>query len=266
MPTSWARWLLIVIIVQNAILLYPRARALVVQPQRTAYEEGREVATRLGCFGCHGPDGRGDTPNPGSDYESVPAFAERVPMMFAKSDAELREYILDGAPASKANDPKYQAEVEAMAMKMPAYRGHITDEELDAVMAFIRPASGLLYPEDDQAARGLDLAVEQGCFACHGDMGGGGVQNPGSFKGYIPSFWGSDFTELVRSDDELIEWIAKGKIKRFTENPVARVYVEGQVIQMPAYENFLDPEEIQAVAAAVRWIHEGSWRDQPILD
>jgi mono/diheme cytochrome c family protein len=266
MPSSLAPWLLLALIVENAILLYPHARTLVVQPQLTAYEEGRAVANRLGCFGCHGADGRGDVPNPGSEYETVPAFTERVPMMFAKSDAELREYILDGAPASKRADPQYRAEVEAMAMKMPAYRDHITTQELEAIMAFIRPASGLLYPDDDEAARGLDLAVTNGCFACHGDLGGGGVPNPGSFKGYIPSFWGLDFEELVRDDDELLEWIAKGRITRLTDNPVARLYVEGQVIQMPAYEKLLSPDEIQAIAAAVRWIHDGSWTTAPLLD
>src|SRR5438132_279047 len=28
-------------------------------------EAGRRLAARLGCFGCHGPDGRGGPPNPG---------------------------------------------------------------------------------------------------------------------------------------------------------------------------------------------------------
>jgi mono/diheme cytochrome c family protein len=263
---SWARWLLAAFLAENAILLYPQARDLVVRPETTSYQEGREVAARLGCFGCHGPEGRGGVPNPGSSWKTVPAFNERVPMMFAKTDAELREYILDGQPQSKADDAKYRAEMSAQAIRMPAYRDHVSDGELEALMAFIRPASGLLFPDADLAIEGLDLAHTHGCFACHGDMGGGGVPNPGSFKGYVPSFWGEDFRELVRSDDELIEWIAKGRIARFMENPIARRFVEGQLIQMPAYEKFLTADEIRALAATVRWIHEGSWREQPLLD
>ena len=53
---------------------------------------------------------------------------------------------------------------------------------------------------------------------------------------------------------------------RLAEDPIARRFVDGQVIQMPAYENFLKPEEIHAVAAGVRWIHEGSWKGQSLLD
>jgi mono/diheme cytochrome c family protein len=264
--TVGARWLAAAFVVQTAVLLYPHARDLIVRPETTAYEHGRAIAAELGCFSCHGPEGRGGVPNPGSEWKTVPAFNERVPMMFAKSDAELREYILDGHPRSKANDPEYRTDMEAQAMRMPAYREHLSTAELDALIAFIRPASGLLVPEDDLAARGLDLAYSNGCFSCHGDLGGGGVANPGSFKGYIPSFWGEDFRELVRSDAELVEWIAKGRIERLTQNAIARRYVEGQVIQMPAYEKFLSAEEIDALAAAVRWIHEGSWQNQPLLE
>jgi mono/diheme cytochrome c family protein len=263
---SWTRWIVAALVIENAYLLYPHARDLVVRPETTDYESGRAIASRLGCFSCHGPDGRGAAPNPGSEWKTVPAFNERVPMMFAKHDAELREYILDGHPASKADDPEYRAEMEAQAIRMPAYRKHISTGELDALIAFIRPASGLLVPEADLAARGLDLAHATGCFSCHGDLGGGGVANPGSLKGYIPSFWGEDFRELVRSDEELVEWIAKGRIARLTENVIARRYVEGQVIQMPAYERFLSAEDIRAIAAAVRWIHEGTWRDRPLLE
>ncbi len=263
---SGARWIAVAFLLENAILLYPHARDLIVRPETTPYEHGRAIATGLGCFSCHGPEGRGGIPNPGSEWKTVPAFNERVPMMFAKHDAELREYILDGHPRAKADDPDYRAEMEAQAMRMPAYRKHLSAGELDALIAFIRPASGLLVPDADLAARGLDLAYSNGCFSCHGDLGGGGVANPGSFKGYIPSFWGEDFRELVRSDTELVEWIAKGRIARLAENVIARRYVEGQVIQMPAYEKFLRPEEIDAIAAAVRWIHEGSWQNQPLLE
>ncbi len=253
-------------VIENAFLAYPRVRDTILRPETTEYQRGLAVAVRLGCFGCHGAGGRGGVPNPGSHWKTVPAFTERVPMMFASNDAELREYILEGRPASKASDPKYEAEMKAQAVHMPAFRDRISAAELEAVVAFIGSASGLLYPQDDLAARGRDFALTSGCFACHGDMGGGGVANPGSLKGYVPSFWGADFAELVRDDRELIEWIEKGRIARLTENPVARRFLEKQVIQMPAYEAFLEPDEIEAVAAAVRWINRGAWRDAPLLD
>jgi mono/diheme cytochrome c family protein len=262
----WPRVLLAAFLFQNAVLAYPHVRDVIVRPETTDYETGRAVAVRLGCFGCHGPDGRGGVPNPGSEWKTVPAFTERVPMMFASTDAELREYILDGRPASKASDPKHDAEMKRQAIRMPAYRALISGAELEAVVAFIRTASGLLYPEEELAARGMDIALTSGCFACHGDMGGGGVANPGSLKGYVPGFWGQDFSELVRDDDELIEWIREGRIARLAGNPIARRFLETQVIQMPAYKTFLDPDEIEAVAAAVRWINQGTWRHAPLLE
>lgn len=263
---AWPLIWLTVVVLQGGLLLYPYARDAIVQPERTAFEHGRAVATRLGCFACHGPDGRGGVPNPGSEWKTVPAFTERVPMMFASSDAELREYILDGRPASKAEDAKYRAAMAAQAVRMPAYRDRISEADLGAVVDFVRAASGLLYPEDDLAARGIDLATANGCFACHGDMGGGGIANPGSLKGYVPSFWGADFDELVQSDDELLEWLAKGRIRRFTEHPVARRFIERQIIKMPAYEKILAADEIRAVAAAVRWIRGGTWGEAPLFE
>jgi mono/diheme cytochrome c family protein len=262
----WPKLALAALLLQSGWMMYPHARNLVLPPEHTAYESGKRTAARLGCFGCHGPDGRGGVPNPGSVWETVPAFTERVPMMFAKHEGELREYVLDGAPASKRDDGKYEAEMAAQALRMPAYRGRITDAELDDVIAFIRAASGLLYPEDDEAGRGMDLALTNGCFGCHGDMGGGGVANPGSLKGYIPGFWGEDFKELVRNDEELLEWINEGRIARLTENPIANEFIEGQTIQMPAYKDHLTEKQVRAVAAAVRWMAGGTWQDEPLLD
>jgi mono/diheme cytochrome c family protein len=262
----WSTLVLAALVVQTAWIAYPHVRNVVLPPEVTAYETGKRVSERFGCFGCHGPEGRGGIPNPGSEWETVPAFTERVPMMFAKTDLELREYVLDGSPRSKRDDETYQAEMEAAALQMPAYRGRMTDTELDAIMAFIRAASGLLYPDDDEAGRGMDLAVTNGCFGCHGDMGGGGVPNPGSLKGYIPGFWGADFHELVDNDDELLEWIREGSIARLRDNPVANHFLEQQIIKMPAYADHLTDKQIRSLAAAVRWISGGTWKDEPLLD
>jgi mono/diheme cytochrome c family protein len=263
---SWPRWFVAAVLLQNAWLLYPYARDVVVRPETTAYVRGKRVADRLGCFACHGPEGRGGVPNPGSRSETVPGWTERVPMMFVATDAELREYILDGRPQSKATDPAYARQMERQAVQMPAYRERISAAELDDVVTFIRAASGLLVPEDLTAARGLDLAFSVGCFSCHGDLGGGGTPNPGSFKGYVPSFWGADFRDLVRSEAELLEWIREGRIERLARHPVGSWFLERQVIRMPAYKHVLTEADIGAIAAAVGWIHARSWERQALLE
>jgi mono/diheme cytochrome c family protein len=106
---------------------------------------------------------------------------------------------------------------------------------------------------------------KNGCFACHGEMGSGGLPNPGSFKGYIPGFIGADFVDLVKNDDELSEWIRRGAIPRLEKHPIASRFFKRQRIRMPAYGEHLSDWEIGAVMKCVRWLAAGSWRTQALL-
>jgi mono/diheme cytochrome c family protein len=252
--------LLALVVVQAAWLAYPTLRARVLALEDTAAARGARLARELGCFACHGPGGGGGTRNPGSEEDTVPALTERTQMMYVKSVDELREYVLDGAPRRKREDPEYRARMERAGLHMPAYRDFIGAGELEDIVAFLRAASGQLLPDAELAARGAELAEELSCAACHGPLGAGGMPNPGSFKGYIPGFWGADFDDLVRSDDELRGWIAEGEIPRIAEHPIGARWLRGQAIKMPAYERFLPAEDIDALAAWVRWIRAGAWR------
>src|SRR5437867_3456577 len=119
----------------------------------------------------------------------------------------------------------------------------------------------LLALEETPARRGQRLAGELGCFPCPGPGGGaGGVGNPGSFKGYVPGFWGADFDDLVRSDEELRTWIAKGELARVAQHPIGGRFFKRQAIKMPAYAHFVPEADVDALAAYVRWIRAGSWR------
>jgi mono/diheme cytochrome c family protein len=151
-----------------------------------------------------------------------------------------------------------------MAIRMPAFRGFVSDAEVDDLVAYLRATSDLLEPAEEPAVRGADLASANGCFTCHGALGSGGLPNPGSLKGYIPGFAGPDFAELVRDDDELRGWIAEGGIPRLRDDSVASFFLERQRIQMPAYKQHLKPEEIDALVAYVRWIAGGTWRSMPL--
>ena len=115
-------------------------------------------------------------------------------------------------------------------------------------------------PEGSGASRGYDVAVKYGCFNCHGAEGRGTAPNPRSFKGYIPGFWGADFEELVRDDEELQRWIEKGDIARISGHPIGGWFFSRQAIKMPAFERFLAPEDTEALMAYVRWVHTGAWR------
>jgi mono/diheme cytochrome c family protein len=241
-------------------LALPALRARLLALEDTPAARGQRLAGELGCLGCHGPGGAGGTANPGSEEKSVPAFTEQTQMMYVKTVEDLREYILDGAPRRKREDPDYRARMAAAALRMPAYRAVVTAAQVEDLVAYLRAASGQILPDEALAARGADIARELACFACHGPLGAGGVANPGSLKGYIPAFWGADFDELVRDDDELRRWIADGEIPRISEHPIGRYFLARQVIKMPAYGKFVSAADVAALAAYVRWLRAGAWR------
>lgn len=251
-------WLGLFLVVA-AIQLYPSVRDLVLETEVTSAQRGHVIALEAGCFSCHGASGSGGVKNPGSKDGTVPAFVGGEPMMWVDSEDELREYILDGAPERKRNNKRYQKQVEKQLLNMPAYRGYLSAGEIDDIIAYIRAVSGLVAPTDELALQGQDLAYRFGCFDCHGPMGAGGVGNPGSLKGYIPGWWGHDFDDLVRSDDELREWLLDGRLQRLDENPIARRFTEGQRIQMPAYEELIDEAQLAALMAYVKWVNGGEW-------
>ena len=254
------RLLVVFGLAQAGWLLYPSVRARLVGIEDTPAARGQRLATTLGCFACHGPGGGGGTPNPGSEEKEVPAFTERTQMMYVKSLDDLREYILDGAPKRRRDDPDYRAKMEAAALRMPAYRSFVSARDVEDLVTYLRAASDQVLPDEPAAVRGGELATELGCFACHGPLGAGGVANPGSFKGYVPGFWGEDFDELVRDEDELRAWIAEGEIERIVNHPVGGRFFRRQAIKMPAYERFVSEADIGALMTYVRWIRTGAWR------
>jgi mono/diheme cytochrome c family protein len=259
-PRMWlGPWLLIV-----SILGYPWLHNLVLGVEITPAERGYRVAVRAGCFNCHGPNGTGGVKNPGSEDGEVPGFAGGTPMMWVNGESELREYILDGAPARKRADPRHWHKVGEQLLAMPAYRGYIGDREVDDLVAYLRVVSGLIAPADELAAQGQDLAYRFGCFNCHGPMGYGSSRNLGSLKGYIPGWWGNDFRELVHNDAELREWIVDGEPARLRNHPLAKFFIRSQRVSMPAYRAFLTDTQLSALMSYVRWVNGGAWQQKPL--
>jgi mono/diheme cytochrome c family protein len=241
-------------IVTFGVLMYPRVRNVVLGVEVTAAERGYQVAMNAGCFNCHGPNGVGGVKNPGSADGEVPGFAGGTPMMWVKSEQELREYVLNGAPARKLADPRYKKEMAAQLLAMPAYRTYLNYHQVDDLIVYLRAVSGLITPTDELAAGGQELAYRYGCFNCHGPMGAGTSRNIGSLKGYIPGWWGNDFRDLVHSDEELRGWIHDGEIERIRDHPIGRYFVRSQRVFMPAYHDFMPEKDLTALMRYVRWV------------
>jgi mono/diheme cytochrome c family protein len=98
---------------------------------------GRDAAARLGCFGCHGPEGRGLVWDPGSLKGYVPPwdgadFAELV-----RDDRELREWVRNGVSERLRRNPAARHFLTAEVIHMPAFGPRVSDADLDALVAYV---------------------------------------------------------------------------------------------------------------------------------
>jgi mono/diheme cytochrome c family protein len=215
---------------------------------------GIDLAQELGCFACHGPAGRDGIPDPGFQGGEVPAWSGGVWMMYVQDEAEIREFILDGISSRRSASFTALEELERAAIAMPAYRDVLEGTNLDDLTAAFLVLSGMARPpRDTPEGRGHDLARKWQCFSCHGAGGSGGVDNPGSFAGFIPGWYGPDFEELVRDREEFDTWIRDGVLDRLTTHPVASRFLDAQRVQMPPYPDLTD-EELDDLWAYVGWL------------
>jgi mono/diheme cytochrome c family protein len=96
------------------------------------------VALAYGCFNCHGPQGRGSMPNVRAFKGYIPAWDGADFTELAQDDGEIREWILDGGARRLVANPVARWFLERQPIKMPAYRGHIEDAEVERLIEYIR--------------------------------------------------------------------------------------------------------------------------------
>lgn len=243
-----------------------------ILPEESAYSKGRKVAESAGCFACHG---RTDTTTAynleklirkdkdDEDYET-----QSVSWFFSdykvRTPQRYRQWIENGLPENKRNDKEDLEEHENHALKMPAYKKSLSKEEIDNLIVFLTIDNrGYLEKTDKLFSKGEKLARKAGCFACHGELGQGGINNLGSFKGYIPGFFGKDFEILTdgAKEQEIKEWIRDGVSKKFYNQNIlgfkpGKMFTEKQSIQMPAYKEYLTEEEIDTLVQYTLELHK----------
>jgi len=229
------------------------AWAFVVRPRLPAAERGHRLAERWGCLTCHGPGGIRGASNPGRVDRTVPGFEGDV-MMYAKSDAEIAEWIRDGATKRRAESKTWRDQRDRGALRMPAYGGRLSAGEVADLVAYVDACSGNPDPEDDRPAAGLAKAQALGCTGCHGPGGRLAAGNPGSLKGYVPSWDGMDFPELVSSRAEFDQWVTAGVSDRFRGNPAATFFLRRAALHMPAYRDHVRPADLDTLWAYVDWL------------
>jgi mono/diheme cytochrome c family protein len=229
-----------------AVTLAPKSRL-------PAAERGRRLAERTGCFACHGMGGLQGASNPGRKDKTVPGFQGDV-MMYADDPDEIRQWIEDGATLKRAKSQTWKEERKRGALKMPAFERRLGPRQIDDLVAYVAAVSGTPEPEDSLAVRGLERAEALGCVGCHGAGGRLAGPNPGSFNGYVPSWDGADFPELVSGRSEFEEWVERGVSRRFEKNAIASWFLRRAVLHMPAYRDRLAPGDLDALWAYVEWL------------
>lgn len=243
------------ILVVIAAVLGAGAAWWTVHPRLPAAERGRRLAESTGCFGCHGDGGTHGTANPGRNDKKVPMFQDDL-MMYADTPQEVREWIADGVTAKRSHSKTWHEQRERGTLRMPAFRRRLAPDQIDDLTAYVLAVSGAPDPDDSLAARGRARAEALGCFGCHGPGGRLARPNPGSLKGYVPSWDGGDFPELVKDRAEFGEWVDHGVSRRFDRNPLARFFLKRAALHMPSYEHHLAPADVDTLWVYVRWLRQ----------
>jgi mono/diheme cytochrome c family protein len=241
-------WVKILTPIGIIIILLSLAYYIFLSPKHTSVWKGREIASKYGCFNCHGFEGQGNIKNPNYRYSEIPSWQGETAMMFVLNESELREWILYGKPERLKNID------HGGVIKMPAYKGIISEKELNDLIIYLKAVMELIEIDDQDAKFGYEVAKRAGCFGCHGPYGMGGMPNKNSLKDYIPGWDGKDFEELTKNEDELKEWILNGNIQRLQKNPIARFFTERQVVKMPAYRDVLTDDEIEQIISYINWL------------
>jgi mono/diheme cytochrome c family protein len=219
---------------------------------RSDVQRGSDLAALQGCFSCHGPGGlRGFVDESGGGVGDVPPFGHDELAAYAQNEAEIREWILDGMPRRLREEAGAEGGPGRLII-MPAFRGRLSEREVDQLVAYVKAAADYGRPEAGPLAEGLTVGARWGCFTCHGPQGRGTPPNPGSFKGYIPAWDGPDLAELARDEGELREWILDGSPRRLRDHLVAAWFLERQTLRMPAYRGRISEQEVETL---VRYIH-----------
>jgi mono/diheme cytochrome c family protein len=98
---------------------------------------GRSVASRSGCFGCHGPGGLVGGSNPRSFKGYVPPWRGADYRELVKNEAELRQWIREGQIDRFTSNPIARFSTDRQVIQMPAYEDRLSDGEVDDLVHYI---------------------------------------------------------------------------------------------------------------------------------
>ncbi|HSR49250.1 MAG TPA: c-type cytochrome [Acidobacteriota bacterium] len=248
--------LLLAVIGAGLLLIIFRAE---IFPESSPAQRGARLMETAGCWSCHSAESGAFNPDRGkhpAEYSTVHSlFRERLSL------AEMRQWIAQGLSEARANSQAYMASREREALKMPAYKNHLSVAEIDEIIAYLAleqyrhdVKQSLRQGDAHDLPRGELLAHRMACYSCHGVLGQGGTGNLDSLKSYIPGFFGSDFDALTAGErSQVLEWIRDGASQAFLDQSFlgfhpGRYFRDSQAIGMPAYKDYLSEQDLEELA------------------
>lgn len=100
--------------------------------------EGRELARKHGCLSCHGVEGAGGLPNPGSLGGFVPGFLGRNFADLVTSETEFREWVREGTSQRLGSKAWIRFFWGRQELQMPAFREELSDEEISLLWRWVQ--------------------------------------------------------------------------------------------------------------------------------
>jgi len=130
------------------LVAYVQAAERFHLPDQPEVAAGRELAREHGCVACHGVEGSGGLPNPGSLGGFIPGFAGGNFPDLVADEEEFREWVRTGTSRRLEGNPVVRWFWGRQQISMPAYEDALTEEQLGQLWAWVRAVRGEEGAED----------------------------------------------------------------------------------------------------------------------
>jgi mono/diheme cytochrome c family protein len=190
------------------------------------------------CSQCHGLNGDGFGPATGRvkpaprDFTAGKFKFRTTPSGLLPTDADLRRVIRDGLPYTSM--PGWPQFTDTQVQNIIYYIKTFSDDFQDAEkLGDPLPIPDPLAGSEESVARGREIYAQQGCAACHGDLGRGDGRSAPTLK--------DDWGHHIRPADMSMRWTFRGGP---TKRDMFRTFTTGlNGTPMPAYEQVLGVED-----------------------
>jgi hypothetical protein len=112
--------------------------------------------------------------------------------------------------------------------------------------------AGWGWRSSNPVRRGVRRARELGCFACHGDLGGSGVKDPGARDLEVPAWSGGMYMMYVKGDEDVRRFILDGSTPKVESRQGFAGHPPQAAISMPSYRGQLQGKDLEDLVAAYK--------------